>query len=156
MEHLVVLQLFVSNECIEDGLLFNSSLSSFASCSLALRSVEVMPVVIHSMSIVPVVGSVADCCKATCIQRHRLPSHCKLVAIDEHDIDVCVATTLLAHHSANRALHTIRVTRLHCCTPCCNRAYSNRSLPMLCSICTLVHEGTPHATLMTEFFRMQH
>ena len=48
-------------------LLFNSSLSSFASCSLALRSVEVMPVVIHSMSIVPVAGSVADCCKATCI-----------------------------------------------------------------------------------------
>lgn len=67
----MLLQLYVSNECAKDNLLFKSSLSSFASCSLALRSVEVMPVVIHSMSIVPVVGSVADCCKATCIQRQR-------------------------------------------------------------------------------------
>lgn len=69
----------VSRQPCVEYLLFRSSLSSFASCSRALLSDDVMPVVMQSMSIVPVVGSVADCCNATCMKKGRVAS-CKVVA----------------------------------------------------------------------------
>jgi hypothetical protein len=59
---------------VQTNLHLSSASTSFDSWSLARLSQELTPMFMQSISIVPVVGSVADCCMATCMQPKILTS----------------------------------------------------------------------------------